>query len=159
MAHGKKKYSASVCGLNLISNWVWRIASVGVSRERRAQRAARAGSSVPVADAPRTMRCHCDCDGKQQKGMTDLLRQMIRAGEAGGWGSEGTTGLGLELELAPLLVLVFVVVVTTSFLEACMAPSSPGPRGATWAPLELPLPPPGASFLCLFFFLVILKSG
>lgn len=115
------------------------------------------------------MRCHCNCDGKQQKGMTDLLRQMIRAGEAGGWGSEGATGLGLELELVAVLVLLFVVfvvfvvvvavVVTTSFLEACPAPSSAGPRGGTLAALELPLPPPGASFLCLFFFLVILKSG
>lgn len=159
MAHGKKRYSASVCEFNLISNWVWRIASVGVSRERRAQRAAREGSSVPVADAPRTMRCHCSCDGKKQKGMTDLLRQMIRAGEAGGWGSAGATGLDLELELALVLVLVFVVVVTTSFLEARPAPSSPGPRGVTLAPLELPLPPSGASFLCLFFFLVILRSG
>lgn len=114
------------------------------------------------------------CDNKQQEGTTDLLRQMMRAGEAGGWGSAGATALGFELDIAAtlepellpvlvvvlvlVLVLVVVVVVTTSFLEEGPGPSTSGPRGATVLPLGLPLPPSGASFLCLFFFLAILKS-
>lgn len=112
----------------------------------------------------------CKCDNEQREDTTDLLRHMMRAGEAGGWGSAVATALDLELEavatLEPVLALVLLVlvlvlvavVVTTSFLEAGPGPSSPGPRGATTPPLGLPLPPSGASFLCLFFFLAILKS-
>lgn len=105
----------------------------------------------------------CECDNEQQEGTTDLLRHMMRAGEAGGWGSAGAAALDFELEavatLEPVLALVLVAaVVTASFLEAGPGPSSPGPRGATMPPLGSPLPPSGASFLCLFFFLAILKS-
>lgn len=86
----------------------------------------------------------------------------MRAGEAGGWGGAGATALdfepGVEATLELVLVLVLVVVVTTSFLEEGPGPSRPGPRGATELALGLPLPPFGASFLCLFFFLAILES-
>lgn len=121
----------------------------------------------------RTPRARCDvscatckCDNKQQEGTTDLLRHIMRAGEAGGWGSAGATALDfepeveatLELVLVLVLVAVVVVVVTTSFLEEGPGPSRPGPRGATELALGLPLPPSGASLLCLFFFLAILES-
>lgn len=102
----------------------------------------------------------CKCDNKQQEGTTDLLRHIMRAGEAGGWGSAGATALDFEpatLELVLVLVLA-AVVVTTSFLEEGPGPSRPGPWGATELALGLPLPPSGASFLCLFFFLAILES-
>jgi DNA-binding transcriptional LysR family regulator len=97
----------------------------------------------------RTMRCQGDCDGKARGvGTTNLLRQMIRAGDGGAWGSAGATGLDLELEPALVLVLlgaaaavVVVVVMPTSFLEA-----GPAPSGTS------------SSFFCLFFFLVIFKS-
>lgn len=123
------------------------------------------GASVPS----RTPRARCDessatcqCDNEQQGGMTNLLRHMMRAGEAGGWGSAGATALGLELEpvlaLALLVLVLVAVVVTASFLEAGPGPSSPEPRDATMPPLGSPLPPSGAPFLCLFFFLAILKS-
>lgn len=127
------------------------------------------GSFVPS----RTPRARCDvssatgkCDNEQREGTTDLLRHIMRAGEAGGWGSAGATALDFELEavtrlepaLALVLLVLVLVVVTASFLEAGPGPSSPGPRGATTPPLGSPLPPSGASFLCLFFFLAILKS-
>lgn len=144
---------------------------VGLSRERRAERREPLiHRGRPAHDAMCRARL-CKCDNEQREGTTDLLRHMMRAGEAGGWGSAGATALDLELEavatlgpvlalvlLVLLVVLVVVVVVTTSFLEAGPGPSSPGPRGATTPPLGLPLPPSGASFLCLFFFLAILKS-
>lgn len=37
--------------------------------------------------------------------MTDLLRHMMRAAEAGGWGSAGATALGFGPEAAPTLEL------------------------------------------------------
>lgn len=95
------------------------------------------------------------------------MRHIIRAGEAGGWGSAGATALDLEPDvvatLEPVLALVLVlvavvVVVTLSFLEEEPGPSRPEPRGATELALGLALPPSGASFLCLFFFLAILES-
>lgn len=128
--------------------------------------AQREKNSIVESRTPRA-RCDvscaaCKCDNKQQEGTTDLLRHIMRAGEAGGWGSAGATALDFEPEVVATLelelVLVLVLVVTTSFLEEGPGPSRPGPRGATGLALGLPLPPSGASFLCLFFFLAILES-
>lgn len=129
-----------------------RVACVEVSREgtRRARNAIIAG----VATAG---------DGQQREGTTDLLRQMIRAGDAGGWGGAGATGLDLEEEEEVLVLVLVFMVVTRSFLEEGLeeeaAPSKAGPtRGPTTPPPGLALPPSGVSFLCLFFFLAIVKD-